>query len=40
MRLRVAIVDNGRGFKTTSEPGRDSFGLISMRERAEGMDAS
>jgi signal transduction histidine kinase len=39
-RLRVAIVDNGRGFKTTKEPGRDSFGMISMRERAEGMDAT
>jgi signal transduction histidine kinase len=37
-RLRVAIVDNGRGFKTTSNPGRDSFGMISMRERAEGME--
>ena len=39
-RLRVAIVDDGRGFKTSSEPARDSFGLISMRERAEGMNGA
>jgi signal transduction histidine kinase len=39
-RLRVAIVDNGRGFKTTSEPSRDSFGMISMRERAEGIEGT
>jgi signal transduction histidine kinase len=39
-RLRVAIVDNGRGFTPTNEPARDSFGLISMRERAEGIDAT
>jgi signal transduction histidine kinase len=36
--LRVAIVDNGRGFDTTRDPKRDSFGLISMRERAEAVD--
>lgn len=39
-RLRVAIVDDGRGFKTTTAPGRDSFGMISMRERTEGMDGA
>jgi signal transduction histidine kinase len=38
-RLRIAIVDDGRGFKTTRDPRPDSFGLISMRERAEGMNA-
>jgi signal transduction histidine kinase len=37
--LRVAIVDDGRGFDTTRDPRRDSFGLISMRERAESIDA-
>jgi signal transduction histidine kinase len=35
--LRVAIIDDGRGFDTSKDPKRDSFGLISMRERAEGM---
>jgi signal transduction histidine kinase len=39
-RLRVAIADNGRGFQTTKEPRRDSFGMISMRERAEGIDGT
>jgi signal transduction histidine kinase len=39
-RLRVAIVDDGRGFKPTSKPGRDSFGMISMRERAEGIEGT
>jgi len=39
-RLRVAIVDDGRGFKTTTAPGRDSFGMISMRERTEGMEGA
>ena len=38
--LRVAIVDNGHGFDTAQKPRNDSFGLISMRERAEGMDAT
>lgn len=37
-RLRIAIVDNGRGFRTTQKSRPDSFGMISMRERAEGMD--
>jgi signal transduction histidine kinase len=39
-RLRVAIVDDGRGFQTTNKPRRDSFGMISMRERAEGIDGT
>jgi signal transduction histidine kinase len=38
--LRVAIVDNGRGFETTAEPRRDAFGMISMRERAEGIEGT
>ena len=36
--LRVAIIDDGRGFDPSRDPKRDSFGLISMRERAEGMN--
>ena len=36
--LRVAIIDDGRGFDTARPPKRDSFGLTSMRERAEGME--
>ena len=36
-RLRVAIIDDGRGFDTAREGKPDSFGLVSMRERAEGM---
>ncbi len=39
-RLRVAIVDDGRGFTPTNAPKRDSFGLTSMRERAAGMDGT
>jgi signal transduction histidine kinase len=37
--LRVAVVDDGRGFVTTQQRATESFGLISMRERAEGIDA-
>ena len=36
--LRVTIVDDGRGFDTERDRKPDSFGLVSMRERAEGMD--
>jgi signal transduction histidine kinase len=36
--LRVAIVDDGRGFDTVRERKPDSFGLVSMRERAEAME--
>jgi signal transduction histidine kinase len=36
--LRVSVIDDGRGFDTTRDPRPDSFGLISMRERAEGME--
>jgi signal transduction histidine kinase len=32
------IVDDGRGFDTAQETRRDSFGLTSMRERAEGAE--
>jgi signal transduction histidine kinase len=35
--LRVAIVDDGRGFDTARERKPESFGLVSMRERAEGL---
>jgi signal transduction histidine kinase len=35
--VRVAVTDDGRGFDTSREPDRESFGLISMRERAEAM---
>jgi signal transduction histidine kinase len=38
--LRVAITDDGRGFDTEQGPKRDSFGMISMRERAEGLGGS
>jgi signal transduction histidine kinase len=37
-RLRVAVVDDGRGFKTTSAAQPDSFGMTSMRERTEAID--
>ena len=37
-RLRITIVDDGRGFDTVRERKPDSFGLISMRERAEAME--
>ena len=37
--LRIAVVDDGRGFVTAEQPSADSFGLTSMRERAEGIDA-
>jgi signal transduction histidine kinase len=36
--LQVAVVDDGRGFDTTRERKRDSFGLISMQERVEAME--
>jgi signal transduction histidine kinase len=36
--LRVAIIDDGRGFDVQGERKPDSFGLVSMRERAEAMD--
>jgi signal transduction histidine kinase len=36
-RLRVTIVDDGRGFDTARDRKPDSFGLVSMRERAEGL---
>jgi signal transduction histidine kinase len=35
--LRVAIIDDGRGFDADRERKPDSFGLVSMRERAEAM---
>ena len=35
--VRVTIVDDGGGFDTDRAPSRESFGLISMRERAEAM---
>ena len=38
--LRVAIIDDGRGFDTSRDPKHESFGLISMRERAEGMNGN
>ena len=38
--LRVAVVDNGRGFDTTQQPRDDSFGMTSMRERADGMNGT
>ena len=38
--LRVAITDDGRGFETDADHGRDSFGLVSMRERAEAMNGA
>jgi signal transduction histidine kinase len=38
--LRVSIIDDGRGFDATKDPRSDSFGMISMRERAEGMDGA
>jgi signal transduction histidine kinase len=36
--LRVAITDDGRGFDTQRERKPDSFGLVSMRERAQAME--
>jgi signal transduction histidine kinase len=36
--LRVAIVDDGRGFDTDRERKPDSFGLVSMHERAQAME--
>lgn len=38
--LRICVRDDGRGFDTTSERKQDSFGMISMQERAEGMEGS
>jgi signal transduction histidine kinase len=38
--LRIAVADDGRGFRTTQKPSSESFGLISMRERAEGIDGT
>lgn len=37
-RLRVTVVDDGQGFDPNAARSRDSFGLISMRERIEAMD--
>jgi signal transduction histidine kinase len=36
--IEVRVIDDGRGFDTTRERKRDSFGMISMRERAEAME--
>ena len=36
--LRVAIIDDGRGFDTQRDRKPDSFGLVSMRERAQAME--
>ncbi len=36
--LRVEIVDDGRGFDTARDRKPDSFGLVSMRERAQAME--
>ena len=36
--LRIAVVDNGRGFDTKKRPRDGSFGLTSMRERADGIN--
>ncbi len=36
--LRVKIVDDGRGFDTARDRRPDSFGLVSMRERAQAME--
>jgi signal transduction histidine kinase len=36
--LRVRIVDDGRGFDIARDRRPDSFGLVSMRERAEAME--
>jgi signal transduction histidine kinase len=38
--LRVAIIDDGRGFDTQGERKPDSFGLISMRERVQAMEGN
>lgn len=35
--VRIAVVDNGRGFDMERKRRADAFGLISMRERAEGL---
>lgn len=35
--VRIAVVDDGRGFDVHADRRRDSFGLISMRERAEAL---
>ena len=35
--VRIAVVDDGRGFDTTRKPRADAFGLVSMTERAEGL---
>lgn len=37
-RVRIAVVDDGQGFDPDAARRRDSFGLISMRERIEAMD--
>jgi signal transduction histidine kinase len=39
-RLVVCVRDDGRGFDTSRDPKPDSFGMISMRERAEGMEGT
>lgn len=36
--VRIAVVDDGRGFDTKRRMRADAFGLVSMRERAEGLD--
>ena len=36
--LRVTITDDGRGFDTQRDRKPDSFGLVSMRERAQAME--
>jgi signal transduction histidine kinase len=36
--LRVKIVDDGRGFDTARDRRPDSFGLVSMHERAQAME--
>jgi signal transduction histidine kinase len=38
--LRVKVCDDGRGFDTSRPAKRDSFGMISMRERAEAMEGA
>ncbi len=36
--LRVTIVDDGRGFDIARDRRPDSFGLVSMHERAQAME--
>jgi signal transduction histidine kinase len=35
--VRIAVMDDGRGFDMTRKQRADAFGLVSMRERAEGL---